>query len=73
MNTVAEIEEAIGKLEPEEREELETRLFGSATLESFGGEERAALLDAIDEADAEAGPDLSLDEMQREVRTWFGR
>ncbi|MCX6970268.1 MAG: hypothetical protein NTV93_08960 [Verrucomicrobia bacterium] len=73
MSTVVEIERAIQGLAASEREELEIRLFGHPAMDSLSGEERAGLLAAEDEADAEQGPGLSLTQMQGEVRSWFGK
>ncbi|NJK91834.1 MAG: hypothetical protein HC904_08425 [Blastochloris sp.] len=73
MSTVEEIEAAIQNLAPKEREELENRLFGPAGIDSLSTQEHTELLAAIDEADAETGEGLSLEQMQSEVRSWFGK
>ena len=73
MSTVVEIERAIKGLASDEREELEIRLFGHPAMDFLSGEERAGLLAAVDDADAEQGPGLSLEQMQAEVRSWFGK
>ena len=73
MSTVVEIERAIKGLASDEREELEIRLFGHPAMDPLSAVERAGLLAAVDEADAEQGPGLSLDQMQAEVRSSFGK
>jgi hypothetical protein len=53
------------------RSELEIRLFAHPAMDSLSGEERAGLLAAVDEAEAEQGSGFSLKQMQEEVRSWF--
>ncbi len=74
MSTVSEIEDAIRRLPPPEREALETRLlsrrFGLDTLDAA---ERAELLASIDEADREieSGRSVSGEDLRRDIRAWI--
>ncbi|MFZ4682318.1 MAG: hypothetical protein ACOYMS_07435 [Terrimicrobiaceae bacterium] len=74
MSTVAEIEEAIQRLTPEEREVLEGRILGHRLLGGMDGVERAELMASLDEAerDIEEGRSHSAEQMRSSVRSWSG-
>jgi hypothetical protein len=76
MSTLAEIENAIGRLSSAEREALEARLLSRRFgLESLDDTERSELLESLDAAEREidAGKMHTADELRRAVRTWAGR
>lgn len=76
MSTITEIEDAIARLQPIDRETLESRLmarrFGLATLND---EDRAELLASLDAAEQEidSGNSHTAEELRRAVRGWAGR
>jgi hypothetical protein len=76
MSTVAEIEEAIGRLPAAEREALESRIFSRRFgLDALDDQQRTELLASLDEADREIdeGGGCSPDELRKAVRSWAGR
>ena len=76
MNTVAEIETALGQLPAEEREALESRLLARRFgLDSQDEDERAELLASLDAAEREidSGQSHSADELRQAVRAWAGK
>ena len=76
MSTVSEIEDAIKRLSPAERDALESRLLSQRFgLDALEADERTELLASMDEADREieSGRGLSGEDLRRDIRAWLGR
>jgi len=76
VSTVSEIEAAIKRLSPAERDALENRLLSQRFgLDALDAAERGELLDSMDEADREieSGRGVSGDDLRRDLRAWLGR
>jgi hypothetical protein len=74
MSTVTEIEDAIQRLSPEEREALESRILCRRILSDLDEIERAELMASLDEAerDIAEGRVHTAEQMRLAVRSWTG-
>lgn len=74
--SIEQIEEAIEKLPPAEREALESRLLARRCgLDALNEAERTELIASLDEAerDIEQGRTYNGDQLRQAVRSWLGK
>lgn len=76
VSTVQEIEAALERLPPTEREAFESRLIARRFgLDALGSDEYRELLASLEEAEQEidAGRGLSADAVRQKLATWAGK
>lgn len=75
MSTVTEIEEAIARLSPEERETLESRIYARKALDGLDDAERAELLASLTEAEEEIdrGDYFTGEDLRAAVKAWVSK